>query len=151
MCKGCPKPANNPHAGGKRLTAHVPGEPVKLRYLGESDELLMFVGPATRAEYVVGGKKNLVEAYRADLATGISWAPGLLELTGEGGKKLFEIHVPLAEEAEAEAEARAMAEKAWADAEALALPPEEPEAEPKVKRRKAKEQEPDAESSVPGD
>jgi hypothetical protein len=133
------------------LTARVPGEKIKLRYLGDSDELLVFTGAATRAEYKVGGRLNLVEAYQADLATGISWAPGLLELRGKSGEKLFEIHVPLAEEIKAEAEAKARAKEAWEAAEALALPPEEPEGEPKAKRRKAKEREPDAESSVPGD
>jgi len=148
MCKNCPKPATSSHASGKRLTARVPGELVKLRYLGDSDELITYEGAATRAEYIVGGKINLVEAYQADIATGISWAPGLLELTGEGGKKLFEIHVPLAEEIEAEAEAKARAKEAWEAAEALALPQEE--AEPKAKQRKAKE-EPSGESPLPGD
>jgi len=146
MCKNCPKPASDSHASTRRLTARVPGEKIKLRYLGDSDELLVFTGAATRAEYTVGGRLNLVEAYQADLATGISWAPGLLELRGKGGEKLFEIHVPLAEEVEAEAKARAMAEQAWQDAEALALPPEEPEAKPKRKKK-----EPDAESPLPGD
>jgi len=151
MCKNCPKPATNSQAGGRRLTARVPGDLIKLRYLGDSDELLVYEGAATRTGYTVGGRLNLVEAYQADLATGISWAPGLLELTGEGGKKLFEIHVPLAAEVEAEAKAKARAEEARQMAEALALPPEEAEAEPKAKRRQAKEEEPDGESPLPGD
>ena len=142
MCEDCPKKVISSHAGGKRLSARLPGELVKLRYLGDPDELLTFVGAATRAEYTVGGKANLVEAYQADLATGVSWAPGLLELTGQGGKKLFEIHVPLKEEMEAEARAK----EARESAEALAPPPEEPEAEPKRKKK-----EPDGESSLSGD
>lgn len=148
MCKNCPRQHNlgGARRDGKRLSARVPGELVKLRYLDDPDELTAFTGAATRTEYVVGGRLNLVEAHRADLATGISWAPGLLELTGEGGKKLFEIHVPLAEEIEAEAKARARVEEAWQNAEALALPPEEAEA-----RLKRKKKEPDGESPLPGD
>jgi hypothetical protein len=148
MCRNCTKRRNpsGTKQGGRRLAARVPGELVKLRYLGDSDELLIYEGAATRTEYTVGGKINLVEAYQADLATGISWAPGLLEITGEGGKKLFEIHVPLKEEMEAEARAKARAQEAWENAEALALPPEEPEAEPKRKKK-----EPDGESPVSGD
>jgi len=133
MCKNCPKKAN-PGKGSRKISVFGPGTEVKLRYLGDSEELLSFEGPATRQEYVVGGKINLVTVDSRDLATGISWAPGLLEMTDPAGAKLFEFHRPLKEEVEAEAKAKAMAEEAWKNAEALALPPEEA----KPKRRKAK-------------
>jgi len=136
-CRNCPKRGNPSGAAGRRLAARSPGETVKLKYLGESPELVTFEGAATRTEYVVGGRINLVDAYGSDIATGISWAPGLLELTGEGGRKLFKIHVPLTEEIEAEAKAEALKRQAWEAAEALALPPEEPEAEPKPKSDEA--------------
>lgn len=112
-------------AGGKRLSGAASGKTVKLRYLGDSGEILEFEGVITRAWYRVGGHINVVEVDTADLSSGESWAPGLLQLTGKGGAKLFEIHVPLKEEIEAEARARAMEKEAWAAAEALALPPEE--------------------------
>jgi len=148
MCAGCKK-QHNPTGGkvSRSVSVRGPGHPVKLRYIGGSDELLSFEGIATRKEYVVGGKINLVAVDSRDLSAGISWAPGLLEMTDAQGHKLFEIHVPLKEEIEAEAKAEAMKEKAWASAEALALPPEE---KSKVRRRKAKV-EPDGESTVPGD
>jgi len=133
MCKNCPKKAN-PGKGSRKISVFGPGTEVKLRYLGDSKELLSYEGPATRQEYVVGGRINLITADSRDLSTGISWAPGLLEMTDPAGAKLFEFHRSLKEEVEAEAEAKAMAEEAWRNAEALALPPEEP-AKPK---RKAK-------------
>jgi len=146
MCKNCPKKAN-PGRGSRKISVFGPGTEVKLRYLGDSKELLSYEGPATRQEYVVGGRINLVTADSRDLSTGISWAPGLLEMTDPAGAKLFEFHRPLKEEVEAEAEAKAMAEEAWRNAEALALPPEEP----KPKRRKAKAEESDGEGALPGD
>lgn len=150
MCKGCKKQRN---PGGptpsRSISVRGPGHPIKLRYIGGSDELLSFKGIATREEYVVGGKINLVIADSRDLSAGISWAPGLLEMTDAQGHKLFEIHVPLKEEIEAEAEAQVRKEEALEAAEALALPAEEPE---KPKRRKAKPKvEPDGEGTVSGD
>jgi len=126
-----------------------PGADVKLRYLGDSKDLLGFEGPATRREYVVGGRINLVAVDSRDLSTGISWAPGLLEMADDAGAKLFEFHRPLKEEIEAEAEARAMKEEAWKNAEALALPPEEPE--PKRRKAKPKAEASDDEGALPGD
>jgi hypothetical protein len=147
MCKNCPKKVGGSAKGTKKVSVFGPGTDVKLRYLGDSKELLEYEGPATRKGYVVGGRINLVTVDSRDLATGISWAPGLLEMTDPAGAKLFEFHRPLKEEVEAERKAREMEAQAWADAEALALPPEEP----KPKRRKAKAEEPDGESSLPGD
>lgn len=149
MCKNCPKKAGT-RSGSRKVSAFGPGRDVKVRYLGDSEELLSYEGAATRKEYVVGGKINLVTVDSRDLATGVSWAPGLLEMSdgkGKGGK-LFEIHVPLKEEVEAEAEAEARKEKAWEDAEALALPSEELV---KPKRSKAKAIESDGEGTVSGD
>ena len=136
-CRGCGKKGrhgSNP-GPGRKVSVFGPGVDVKLRYVGGSEELLHFEGPATRKEYTVGGKINLVVADSRDLSMGVSWAPGLLEMTDPAGAKLFEIHVPLKEELEAEAEARARQDEAWKAAEGLALPPE---AKSKVKRRKAK-------------
>ena len=77
----------------KKVSARGTGFTVKLRYLGDSEEILSFTGAATRSEYKVGGRINLVDVDSRDLSTGVSWAPGLLELTGPGGK-LFDIHTP---------------------------------------------------------
>ena len=118
MCKNCPKRVNT-RSGTKKVSVFGPGKDVKLRYLGSSKELLSYEGAATRQEYVVGGKINLIIVDSRDLATGISWAPGLLELTDESGMKLFEFHVPLKEEVEAERKAKEVMKKAWEDAEAL--------------------------------
>lgn len=143
MCKNCPQKVGGSHEVSKKISVFGPGTIVKLRYLGDSKKMLSFEGAATRVEYVVGGKINLVDADSRDLSTGISWAPGLLEMTDSAGAKLFEIHVPLKEEIEAEAAAKARVEEAWEAAEALALPPEV--------KSKAKEKEPDGESPLPGD
>ena len=149
MCKNCPQKVGSSHASNKKVSVFGPGTTVKLRYLGDSKKLLSFEGAATRKEYVIGGQINLVDVDSRDLSTGISWAPGLLEVTDSAGAKLFEIHVPLKEEIEAEAEAKARAEEAREAAEALALPPEEPASA--KKRRRAEEEESDAESPLPGD
>ena len=148
MCIGCDK-QHNPVGGkvSRSVSVRGPGHPVKLRYIGDSDELLSFEGIATREEYVVGGRINVIEVDSRDLSAGISWAPGLLEMTDARGHKFFEIHVPLAEEIEAEAKAKAMKEEAWEAAEALALPQEEP-VKPKRRKRKA---ESDGQSTISGD
>ena len=141
MCRGCKK-QHNPVGGtpSRSVSVRGPGHPVKLRYIGGSDELLSFEGIATRKEYVVGGRINVIEVDSRDLSAGISWAPGLLEMTDAQGHKLFEIHVPLKEEIEAEARAQEAREAA----EALAV-------ESKPKRSKAKPKEPDGEGTVSGD
>lgn len=143
MCN-CTKRGNPTDTGGgsRKVASRTPGELVKLKYLGDSNELISFEGAATRTEYTVGGRFNLIEAYSSDLATGISWAPGLLELRGKGGEKLFKIHAPLKEEIEAEAASKARVKEAWEAAEELALSSEEPE---------VKEEEPDGESTLSGD
>lgn len=149
MCTKCPGGHSRRRHGPsptKKMSVFGPGSDVKLRYLGDSKELLDFEGPATRKIYTVGGRINLMTADSRDLSTGISWAPGLLELTDDAGAKLFEFHRPLREEIEAEAEARARKEEAWEAAEALVLPSEPA----KSKRRKAKV-ESDGEGTVPGD
>jgi hypothetical protein len=133
-CRGCGRRRGSSVQGSKKMSVFGPGHEVRLRYLGDSKELLDFAGPATRKLYTVGGRLNLISADSRDLSTGISWAPGLLELTDSAGAKLFEFHRPLKKEIEAERKAREMEKKAWEAAEALALPPEEP----KPKRRKAK-------------
>lgn len=104
---------------------------IKIRYLGDAEEPIDFVGVATKNVYTFGGKINLGEVDVRDLAIGRSTHPGLFELTNDKGQKLFEMHVPLKEEVET---ARAMKQKAWEDAEAIALP-----------------EEADGESTVPGD
>lgn len=138
MCTECNKKGrhgSNP-GSSKKISVFGPGHDVKVRYVGASKDLLDFDGPATRKIYTVGGRINLVVADSRDLSTGVSWAPGLLEMTDAQGHKLFEIHVPLKEEIEA----KVRAQEAREAAEALAVKP---------KRRKAEE--PDGEGTVSGD
>jgi hypothetical protein len=107
---------------GTKVSAAGPGTIVKVRYLGGAEEPQEFIGAATRNEYYFGGKINLGEVDSRDLVTGASYAPGLFELTGPKGEKLFTVHIPRQRKTKAEKE--------------------EPEPE---------EQEPDGESPVPGD
>lgn len=79
--------------GTTRVSSTGPGTLVKVHYLGDAEEPELYVGAATRTEYHFGGKVNLGEVNSNDLTTGNSRSPGLLELTGEGGRKLFEVYV----------------------------------------------------------
>lgn len=89
---------------GTKASAIGPGVMIKVRYLGDAEEPQLFVGAATRSEYHFGGRINLGEVDSRDLMTGVSYAPGLFELTGPGGEKLFTVHVPLKRKAKAEKE-----------------------------------------------
>lgn len=95
---------------GTKVSAAGPGTIVKVHYLGAAEEPQLFVGAATRKEYHFGGKINLQEVDSRDLITGRSYAPGLFELTGPKGQKLFEVHVPLKKKRKAEVEAKAVKE-----------------------------------------
>jgi hypothetical protein len=79
---------------GTKVSARGPGTMIKVRYLGDAEEPQLFVGAATRKEYHFGGRINLGEVDSRDLMTGASYAPGLFELTGPKGEKLFTVHVP---------------------------------------------------------
>jgi hypothetical protein len=79
---------------GTKVSAAGPGMMVKVRYLGDAEEPQPFEGAATRKEYHFGGRINVGEVDSRDLATGASYAPGLFELTGPGGEKLFTVHIP---------------------------------------------------------
>jgi hypothetical protein len=87
---------------GTKASAVGPGVKIKVRYLGDAEEPQEFIGAATRSEYHFGGKINLGEVDSRDLATGVSYAPGLFELTGPGGEKLFTLHIPLKRKKKAE-------------------------------------------------
>lgn len=112
---------------------------IKIRYLGDLEEPTVFKGVATKTPYQFCVKINLGEVDVRDLSIGRSTHPGLFELRGPKGERLFRKHVPLKEELGAEARAQEAREAA----EAFALTPEEP-----VKRRKvkAKVEEPDDET-----
>jgi hypothetical protein len=79
---------------GTKVSAAGPGTMIKVRYLGDAEEPQLFVGAATRTEYHFGGRINLGEVDSRDLMTGASYAPGLFELTGPSGEKLFAVHIP---------------------------------------------------------
>ena len=79
---------------GTKVSAIGPGTMVKVRYLGDAEEPQEFVGAATREIYHFGGRINVGEVDSRDLMTGASYSPGLFELTGPKGEKLFTVHVP---------------------------------------------------------
>ena len=117
---------------------------IKIRYLGDLEEPTEFKGVATKTPYQFCVRMNLDEVDMRDLSIGRSTHPGLFELRGPKGERLFRKHVPLKEELEAEARAQEAREAA----EALAVSPEGT----KPKRRKAKPlKEPDGENPLPGD
>lgn len=149
-CRGCGRRGRQQHGPDpiRKVSVFGPGTDVKVKYLGDSKDLLDFEGPATRKVYTVGGRINLITVDSRDLTTGVSWALGLLQLADGNGVKLFEIHVPLEEEIEAEAEVEARKQEAWEAVEALALAPEKPV---KSKRKAKAKVEPDGESPLPGD
>lgn len=88
---------------GTKVSARGPGAKIKVRYLGDAEEPQEFVGAATREVYHFGGRINVGEVDSRDLMTGASYAPGLFELTGPKGEKLFTVHVPRQRKARDEA------------------------------------------------
>lgn len=87
---------------GTKASAIGPGMRIKVRYLGDAEEPQEFIGAATREVYHFGGRINLGEVDTRDLATGLSYAPGLFEMKGPGGADLFTVHIPLKRKAKEE-------------------------------------------------
>lgn len=126
MACGCPG------RRGRRNVGNVTQvKMIKIRYLGDLEELTVFKGVATKTPYQFCVKMNLDDVDVRDLSIGRSTHPGLFELRDSKGQRLFKKHVPLKEELEAEARGKEVREAA----EVFALAPEEPV---KPKRREAK-------------